>query len=124
MNGVNFLRELNQNFIQFDVKCPIWISCSAFEAREEKDVVREVVIYDGLGTLGIGLKEEFDRFKECCADHDYRISDNNILYTTSDKSVIEGIVDTVEEYYKTSDYSTAIESLIDVIEPQNKMELK
>ena len=76
------------------------------------------------GTVGIGTRSDFELFKKVNNDHDYRASDNNMLFCLNDKETIDRVIKIVVGYYLDGDYSYALERLIDLLEPKKKLDLK
>ena len=125
MDSINFLKDLNQNYKQYNVEWPLWLSNNVLNQRDNKEgSLEDVIIYEEFGTVGIGTRSDFELFKKVNNDHDYRASDNNMLFCLNDKETIDRVIKIVVGYYLDGDYSYALERLIDLLEPKKKLDLK
>jgi hypothetical protein len=125
-NGIDFLKSVKQNYVQYDVMWPINLSQRVYNFSENGVPENEcMMIYKGWApTIEISSRAEYERFKEVNGDSDYRVYEDGILFCTSDAQKINGVVRTVLDYYMDKDYEAAIDGLIDTLKPKKELKRK
>ena len=125
-NGIDYLRNAKQNYIQFDVMLPINLSKTVFNFAQNGVPKDEyMMIYKGWApTIEISSREEYERFKAVNCDSDYRAYENGLLFCTNDIGEIETVVKSVLDYYMYKDYEATIDGMIMALSPKKTLELE
>ena len=110
MKCINYLKNVLQNYIQYDIKLPMVISSNVFDSDN-------LVIWTGdMNQICISTIDEYN-FNCLVSDHDYRVNLNNKLFETTDINLIQDIIDVLFNYYQNGyNYEITISSLINKLE--------
>ena len=124
--GVDFLRRVKQDYIQYDVLWPVNISYTAYHFRDNGVPENEfMMIYKGWSpTIEISSAMEYERFKVVNCDSDYRAYENGVLFCTNDMNEINKVIEAVETNSGSKQYVELIDGLMNAFEPQMKLEKK
>lgn len=116
MEETAYLEYALQNYIQFDVEIPVFISVKSLNEGEK------VVLYrNSMNSLAFVTEKEYidDLLHD---DHDDRVS--AILYETSNQDVVRGIrIAIMKKYYGEYSYEQMINAIIDSMKSEFKLTL-
>ena len=110
MKCINYLKNVLQNYIQYDIELPLVISSNIFDSDN-------LVIWTGdMNQICFSTLDEYN-FNCKSSNHDYRISSNNKLFETTNIELIQDIANVLFNYYQNGyNYEIAISSLINKLE--------
>ena len=115
-NGVSFLRNVSQQYTQFDVEWPISVGMGVFRTQDE------LLIHKGWGpTIDVSSREDFERFLAANSDHDYRASEENIIAILNDPDSIARLKDTLLDYFAANNYKKLIDDMTSIVESKRSL---
>lgn len=105
---MQYLEEALQNYNQYNIIVPITISKKYFVG-----IVDELLIWKNeYNGIVIGSREEFSEAIER-SDSDYRITEDNLIYSTNDSEKIYKIKYILLEYIIYENYEALLKNLIE-----------
>jgi len=125
-NGINFLKDVKQDFVQFGVLRPLNMSKEVYGFSLNGIPEDEhMMIYKGYApTIEISSNAEFERFKAIHFKNDPRAYENGLLFCTNDMEQVTRVVRTCLDYYMDKDYEAAIDGMIETFSPKKGRSLQ
>ncbi len=125
-DGISFLKDVKQNFVQFGTLRQLNMSKEAYGFSLNGIPEDEhMMIYKGYDpTIEISSNAEFERFKATHFKNDPRAYEHGLLFCTNDMDKVTRVVRICLDYYMDKDYEAAMDGMIEALSPKQSRTLQ